>query len=394
MSREISTGAYWFYRRDLDRCAMELQLALRENIDGAALQTAADRVREQLPFLNYTRIKSEDGSRYLLTENDAPFSVRPNPGFSSLEAPENGGFLWSLAFWEKRFYLRLFHGLCDGLGLVEVTRQLLLRYFALVKEDVDLPVLRSPDGSEYADPFAFARPWDRSFPFRVPPAFQLQPESLDSYVPRRRLLSLSLEEVLAVSRQNEGSVSGILSLLLARAVDSWREDKGDCVVVKCPINLRPMLGCEGTMQNCVSSVQYVFSEKLRSMPFPRQASCFKGMLMIQSSEEYQMNRFHAWKQEMLRFNREGSIQEKRAVMAARAASVPMVSYLGSFSLGACDRYLESVNIAMELEGGIGIVALCFGDRLVFNLMLSEKNSSFLPALTGELEKLGIAFTWE
>ena len=65
-----------------------------------------------------------------------------------------------------------------------------------------------------------------------------------------------------------------------------------------------------------------------------------------------------------------------------------------FSLGAFDRYLESVNIAMELEGGIGIVALCFGDRLVWNLMLSEKNSSFLPALTGELEKLGIAFTWE
>ena len=38
-----------------------------------------------------------------------------------------------------------------------VTRQLLLSYFALVKEDVDPPALGSPDGSEYADPFAFVR---------------------------------------------------------------------------------------------------------------------------------------------------------------------------------------------------------------------------------------------
>ena len=393
MLREITTGAYWFYRRDLDRCAMELRLALRENVDGAALQDAADRVREQLPFLNYTRVKSGDGSRYLLTENEASFSVGRNPGFLSLEAPENGGYLWSLAYWENRLYLRLFHGLCDGLGLIGVTRQLLRSYFALVKGEA-APPLPAPDGSEYADPFAYARPWDRSFPFRVPAAFQLQPESLDTYVPRRRRLSLSLGEVLAVSRQNEGSVSGILSLLLARAVDSWRQDRENCVVVKCPINLRPMLGCERTMQNCVSSVQYVFSEKLRSMPFPRQASCFKGMLMIQSSEEYQMNSFHAWKQEMLRFSREGSIEEKRAMMEAQAASLPMVSYLGSFSLGECDPYIEAVDIAMELEGGIGMVALSFGDRLILNLMLSEKNGSFLPALTGELEKLGIAYTRE
>lgn len=393
MSREITTGAYWFYRRDLDRCGMELRLALRENVDGPALQAAADRVREQLPFLNYTRVKSGDGTRYLLRENEAPFSVGRNPGFLSLEAPENGGYLWSLAYWENRLYLRLFHGLCDGLGLVGVTRQLLRTYFALVKGEA-APAPRLPDGSEYADPFAFARPWDRSFPFRVPAAFQLQPESLDTYVPRRLHLSLSLGEVLAVSRQNEGSVSGILSLLLARAVDSWRQDKGGCVVVKCPINLRPMLGCEETMQNCVSSVQYVYSEKLRSMPFPRQASCFKGMLMIQSSEEYQMNRFHAWKQEMLCFNREGSIEEKRAMMAAQAASLPMVSYLGSFSLGEYDRCLEAVDIAMELEGGIGIVALSFGDRLMLHLMLSEKNRSFLPFLAGELEKLGIAYTLE
>ena len=221
-----------------------------------------------------------------------------------------------------------------------------------------------------------------------------EPENADTYVPVQKLVSLSLQEVLAVSRQTEGSVSGVLSLIMARAVDRMNGDASACIVVKCPINLRPMLGCTETMQNCVSSVHYVYSQKLKKMPFTQQASCFKGMLMIQSSEEYQMNNFYEWRSEVLRFNRELTMEEKRAALNISKSIYPLVSYLGSITLGEYDRYLKSVNITLDIGGGIGMIAYSLGDRLFMSLEMSEKKRAFFRNLTDELDALGISYAVE
>lgn len=143
MGREITTGVYWFYRGDLDRGAMDLELSLREAVDGAALQAAAERVIRRLPFLKLRPEESQDGTRYLLTENRESFSVLRRPGFLPLDSREAGGFLWSLTYSDNCLYLRVFHGLCDGLGLVGVMRQLLLAYFSAVKKDPLSPELRA-----------------------------------------------------------------------------------------------------------------------------------------------------------------------------------------------------------------------------------------------------------
>ena len=397
MNREITTGVYWFYRGRFDKSGMNMEIELDCRADGALLQTAAERVMRRYPCLRLTYTRSEDDRQYLLTENSRPFSVVRSVGFVSLEDPVSNGYLWSLGYGENRLYLRVFHGLSDGLGLVTVMRGILGFYFAALTGSPLPPELagtleEEPSGLEYADPFDYARSCDFSLPFHVPEAFLIEPEDAEVYVPCHRRILLSLREVLAISKQTEGNVSGIIALILARALDRMNDAPEKCVVVKCPINLRPILGCTETLQNCVSSTKYVYSQKLGRMPFPMQASCFKGMFLIQASEETLMNSFHAWKDDVLRFNREGSIGEKQALLQQPEAMYPMVSYLGPFSVGAYDRYLRDVDVTLDIGGGIGVIALSLGDRLYLSLMLSERKRPVLRALTDALDELGISFT--
>ena len=396
MKRGITTGSYWFYRRRFDRSCMNMDVVLDRLVDGAVLQEAAMRLMKRYPCLKYTYVKSEDNTQYLLTENDRPFPVVKSPGFVSVEAPGSNAYLWSLGYLENHVYLSVFHGLCDGLGLAAVMTGLLSFYISALTgtplpRDLADTLTAEPSGLEYADPFDYASPCEHTFPFRVPEALLLQPESADTYIPYRRQIILSTREVLSVSKQTEGNVSGILSLILARALEKMNGSAERSIVVKCPINLRPVLGCPETLQNCVSSIKYVYSQKLKKMPFPRQASCFKGMLLIQSSEETLMNSFYEWKFDVLRFNRDTSIEEKQAMFAVPEPMLPMVSYLGKLSLGEYDRFLKGIDVSLDIGGGIGIIALSLGDRLYLNLMLSEEKRSFVRDLTDALEALGITY---
>lgn len=398
MRREITTGTYWFYRRGFDLGCMNMEILLDAAVDGSALQAAVMRAIRRYPCLKLTCELGEDGRQYLLTENSRAFRVFESPGFVSIEAPASNGYLWSLGYSGHRLYLSVFHGLTDGMGLAAIIKAILCFYYSALEnsplpEDTAQAIFAEPDGSEYADPFDYARPCSRTFPFRTPEPLLSEPEDPETYVPYRRLAVLSLSEVLGLSRQTEGNVSGIISLILARAVDRMMGGSSPCVIVKCPINLRPMLGCTGTLQNCVSSVKYVYSERLRRMPFPQQASCFKGMLLIQSTEEHLMNSFLAWKSDVLAFNRSTSIEEKR-VLSAPEIGLPMVSYLGGLSAGPFDKHIGSINLSIDTGGAIGVVAASLGDRLYLNLLLSEKKKALAQAFADELDALGISYTFE
>ena len=399
MGREITTGAYWFYRRQYNESGMNMDIVLQDSVDGAVLQTAALEAIKRKPFLLFTFEKSEDGRQYLLVKNNRPFFAVRNSGFVNYDSPTSNGYLWSLGYDENHIYLSIFHGLTDGLGLVSVAKLILRIYFSILTEGSfpqgqdDFADAVSGE-SDYADPFEYARPCERRYTFRVPQAFLAEPESADTYVPYQKRIALSLQEVLDVSKQTEGSISGVHSLIMARAVDRMNGGASTCIVVKCPINLRQMLGCVETMQNCVSSVHYVYSQKLKKMPFTQQASCFKGMLMIQSSEEYQMNNFYEWRSEVLRFNRELTMEEKRAALSTSKGIYPMVSYLERITLGEYDRYLKSVNITLDIGGGIGMIAFSLEDRLYMSLEMSEKKRAFLRNMTDELDALGISYTVE
>ena len=83
MGRQITTGAYWFYRGQFDRAGMDLQVTLRDKAEGEVLQKAALRVMKRYPFLRFGCEKSEDGRQFFLAEIERPFSVVENAGFGS-----------------------------------------------------------------------------------------------------------------------------------------------------------------------------------------------------------------------------------------------------------------------------------------------------------------------
>ena len=398
MKHEITTGSYWFYRRRFDRGCMNMEIVLDGAVDGAALQAAALRTIGRYPCLKLTYEISEDGTQYLLTENSRTFSVFENPGFVSIEDPVSGGYLWSLAYSGERLYISVFHGLTDGMGLASVMKAVICFYYSITDRsplaENPASVGAEPNGLEYADPFDYARPCDRTFPFKVPEPFIPWPEEAGTCDTYHRLIILSLKEVLNVTKQTEGNVSGIISLILARAIDRMIDDPSLCVIIKCPINLRPMLGCTETLQNCVSSMKYVYSEKIRKMPFTQQASCFKGMLLIQSSEESLLNSFLAWKSEVLAFNRGSSVEEKQKALAGLETGMPMVSYLGGLSAGPYDKHIRSFGVTVDTGGAIGVIAASLGDRLYLNLLMPEKRKTLIRAFADELDSLGISYAAE
>ena len=141
MHREITTGTYWFYRKNFDKGSMNMDITLTCDVDGDVLQAAALRTIRRLPCLAFTCEKSENGTQYYLIPNMKPFSVVPASGFVSLDGPGAGGYLWSLGYGENHLYLRVFHGLTDGMGLFTVMKHILIFYFSLLNGDPVPPEL-------------------------------------------------------------------------------------------------------------------------------------------------------------------------------------------------------------------------------------------------------------
>ncbi len=144
---------------------------------------------------------------------------------------------------------------------------------------------------------------------------------------------------------NDGSPATIVALLLARCVDELHPGAPLPPVIAMCVNQRRALDAPLAHQSLVGDVRLPYTERLRPLPFGTQATCFRGMVTLQSDGDMVLDEIRDYQALMADLaamdgharRRERCVRRMEALSRCLTATV---SYVGKADLGEAERYIQ------------------------------------------------------
>lgn len=387
---EITTGTPFFYL-DGPKSYMYADLVIDSEVRHDALQHAAELVMKRFPYFAVKTALSDQGDRYILVPNDKPFNVVRQNAYVTEDDRAANGYLLGISHYNEHILIAAFHGLTDGGGLKKLCQTIIQGYFECLEgkdfPGTDIDLHESPSSEEWEDPYAHAVELENVFRRHYKDGFSFTEDQITDGFPTLYSFTVPENVVVGYAKKDEGNVSGLISLALARALEIIDPETDRIMHIACPMDLRKMLGCEKTLRNCTKSARYELTPELRSKPQNVQLSCLKAQMLLQSSSEYQMPRYYKDRQEIDRFYALSSLREKKAYYAQGAfKSEPIVSYLGKIDFGELNDRVRDVFIYGKVAGcaGMQCVCVCFKNRCRISTSYNLMGIRFLKTFVNEI----------
>lgn len=168
---------------------------------------------------------------------------------------------------------------------------------------------------EYSDPYASLSALPDFIPFNHEETFSFPSDLIDENHMKLYAVCIPLNILMSKVSQNDGSMSGLLALLLSRAIDAVHPDYCKAIGFSSPFDLRKTLQCENSLRNCNQSIKYIYSEKLKKYTFEEQLSIMKGMLYFQMMDEHQLPRYAMVRDRWEEIKKTKTINEKQELFS-------------------------------------------------------------------------------
>jgi hypothetical protein len=327
-------------------------IKMKDMVDGTVLREAVDRTIRRYP---YFRVRlGMDESRLFFEDNPTPTPVLHTDAPIMLGGYETQSHLLAFCWWKNKIHIDFWHALTDGGGLYNTIKTLLYYYCSayyereLATEGIRLeddPV----DPAEWHDPGRDSLSIDERFVVDKPtgPAFQLGTGGIAHLTKRCTVFNIRIPEAEFVrfSFSHEGSPGTILALLLARAIASLHPETEEPITLALCVNQRRALGAPLAHQSLVGDVRLVFRPRMREMSMPKQETCFRGMVVLQSGQDMVRQEVREYQQLMERLE-ELPTHEKRHELCRRLSDeksrslTATVSYVGKCDMGDAEYYVQ------------------------------------------------------
>lgn len=269
---------------------VRMKLRLIDEVDGAILAEAVAKTQRRYPYLSLRMCRNEQEFYY--EQNSAPVVLLHTDRSINLNSEQTNYHLWAVCYWEDYLYLDIYHGICDGTGMYMVLTTLLYyycteRYGVTESEGVRIvtdQVLpgESDDPADHMpkiDPALLKRP-------ARPDAFSLTADA--GMTPSEAMvydIEMPEEAFMRFSSAHDASPGTMVSILFARAIDTLFPGRTKPLTNSYIINARPMIGAPLTHHNCVQTVFFEYSDRVKALPFDRQCTVHRGTTFVQALPE-------------------------------------------------------------------------------------------------------------
>lgn len=334
-----------------DPHTFRLSIKMKDLIDGDILRDVVNSTAGRYPYFLVRMVR--EGADIFFESNELPLPVINTGDRITLGTEETNYHLLAVCYWQNWLHVDCYHGLTDGGGLHPMIMTLLHMYIsAYYGIELDTTGIRLPGSevpeAEWNDPGAVILPPHRDGLTSKwsSPAFQidesrvhLKPESIVTTI------GISEKEFIPFSMSNDGSPATIVSLLLARSLDMVHPVEADPVVIAMCVNQRKALGAPLAHQSLVGDVRLVYNDKLKKIPFMHQATCFRGMVALQSDREMVLDEIRDYQELMRELSATDSFEERHKICVRRMENLSRcvtatVSYIGKANMGAMENYLQ------------------------------------------------------
>ena len=266
---------------------VRLTVRLTDPIDAEILQTALAKTQRRFPYL-CVRMKKGEGAFYYV-DNPLPVVILHSDERVNLGTDEVNGHLWAVSYDDDRLHLDCYHGITDGTGMYRVLATLLYyycaeRYGVTETEGIDLETDTIP-AAETTDPQDLLPAIDLLAvpPAQFAPAFTLETDGgLTPSEPTIWDVEVPEDLFMRFTSDNDASPGTMVSLLMARAIDSLYPARSKDIISAYVINARPMLGARETYHNCLGMAIFDYSDRIKAMPMPKQCTIYRGKTFVQS----------------------------------------------------------------------------------------------------------------
>lgn len=351
MKRKLYSELRTIYETDpSDPHTYRITIKMKDIVNAGILKKAADTAMERYPYFR-VRMRMDNGE-LCFEDNPAPVPVIHTNERITLGSAQTSGHLLAFCCWKNRIFIDVYHGLTDGGGISPMIRTLLYYYCSLFYEkELSSECVRLCDGAVL--PEELEDPGRKSLSAKKTgmiakwhaPALQLQDEGIhlkdDGIVYNIRIAE---KEFMRFSTAHDGSPAAITALLLSRAIDELYPDAAKPPVMAMCVNQRRALQAPHAHQSLVGDVRLPFTKRMRSMSFTEQATCFRGMVILQADDDMVLDEIRDY-QALMKDLAPLNTEERRTVCRNRmkdlsACITAVISYVGKADLCEAEQYIQ------------------------------------------------------
>ena len=270
---------------------IRLRIRMRDLIDPDVLRHAVDTTLQRYPYF-CVELKKKD-NQYIFAENHRPVVVTHSLHGVALNSVDSNYHMIAFCWQDNWIILDVFHGMTDGTGAYEVVRTLLYYYCSkrygvrLKEEGIRLVGDEIPE-EEWIDPVANRA--DLPSPKRseqMSDALNLIASAGLKEDHRHTVYSIAISEseFMKFNLDNDGSPGTMVSLLLSRAIAKLFPEAKDIIRIALCVNQRKALLAPLARHSLVGGIMLEYNDKMRDWPLDRQATAYRGMVLVQTQEE-------------------------------------------------------------------------------------------------------------
>ncbi len=389
--RKVRTGQTFLYRKDgYNSTVIEVQL--KKNVNGAALQEALRQTSERYPYLK-EKLVEKNGNYYLCKDENSMIAA-PTDKFRRLGSMSTGYHLLDVTYHKDLIRIAFHHALCDGRG-VKPFVETLLYYYAGVSEQKEYLskgiriVGNSIDEKEYEEPIGTeyfqVREVECSEPVR---GFRLS-ESNTADQPCYKT-DFVLDEAVFVKKAKEiGATPAImLMLLVSDAIEKCNPDHPDRIVCHMAMDLRDAIGKELTHCNCVGSVPLVYEKTDWSIL----TKTYRSLLQKQREENHVKGTLNKQIGLFNKLDERSSMEEKKQMMSIFDQMISdtfVISYLGRLQLNDYSDLIERVSFYNDSIGGMTINMISAAGKMTVTMLQSFSDLRYIQNLQQTFQAYGL-----
>lgn len=404
MNRNITAGdclhVYGSFGMGTDY-AVRLALRLKDEVNGDMLREALDKTQKRYPYFSVHL--SRNDKEYFYEENTAPIALLNTDRRITLNAPESNGHVWAVCYQNEWLYFDFYHGIADGTGMYMVLATLLYYYCSArygVTDHEGIRTLEDPVlPEETIDPLDMLPAIDIS---KLP---QQRPELAFSVVDdggAKRctpvILDVEIPEsaFLKFTSASDASPGTMVSLLISRAIDARFPQREKNITAGYVVNGRPMLHAPMSHHNCVTTVRYDYTERLKKIPFDMQCTALRGITFLQSDAAYVQKMMTVMSSRYkATMAMPGSAEDKMKIFAQMMASgrlfyTQIVSYVGQWKQKGVGMHIDefwthvpsTIDFTTEVSAINGKIGLSihqqFDDDELMDLFFRQLDENDIP----------------
>lgn len=329
---------------------------MQDIINRDVLRRSIDKTMQRYPYFAQRLVK--EGEEFFYEDNSAPLPLAYGDAPSVLNSEETYYHLLAFSYFKNRIHIDVYHALTDGGGIYNLIKTLLYFYCTeYYEEEESEKNIRLPGDeispAEWDDPADIGENFKTNFVVKKwnKPAFQLRDGGKVNITDRCLCYNIRIPEAefMRFNLSNDGSPGTIISLLLAGAIESGRDEITDPVVIAMCVNQRRMLGSPLAHQSLVGDVRIVYNERLKKLDFIDRATCFRGMVALQSDKDVVLDEINGYRATIAQTEKFATLNERHKYCVDLMNKVTQcmtatVSYVGKADFGDAEKHIQEFHV--------------------------------------------------